>query len=114
MPWDKGAEPNLMQPIGLREEPRDPRTKVRQISRDPSGRMDVLGHLVPGHRPAASALGYTLPARWVGFARCYTNADRTPRRISIPASGRPSAAKLFTTEDIRPGYSRSWDSYRQE
>jgi hypothetical protein len=40
-------------------------TIVAKDSRGPSGRMGfVVIH--PGHRPAASALGWTLPARWAG------------------------------------------------
>jgi hypothetical protein len=35
------------------------------VSRGPSG-LGVAGVSDPGHRPLASALGFTLPARWAG------------------------------------------------
>ena len=39
-------------------------------SRGPSGRTGFVA-FSPGHRPAASALGWTLPARWAGLIACY-------------------------------------------
>jgi hypothetical protein len=71
-----------------------------------AARMVVL--LNPGHRPAASALGYALPARWAGnpasVSRRSWRHDRPARSKRSPAP-LVHALSLQVRRDLRTAYS---------
>jgi len=69
-------------------------------SRGLSGRKDA-GPVDPGHRPSASALGWTLPARWAGFVR------RSKSSLVLPDPGDLSVDCLAPAPTQRAPQTRS-------
>ena len=63
MPWETSHPPSWRP-----ERPREPGSR-RKLSRPFRPHRFVIPPLHPGHRPAASALGSVLPARWAGWGR---------------------------------------------
>lgn len=73
-------------------------------SRGLSGRVDG-SPLHPGHRPAASALGWILPARWAGgrAGRPALRSATYPGGIPLAAQSRSLSSQCWWRQDIRFG-----------